>query len=378
MTSENTNTAAKSAITLAHLKRALKVIEPACARKSTIPILQSIRMEQLPDGLAIDATDLDIAIRALVAETNGPANSIVIPAERFFTYVRLLKGEEVAISTTTARATMKCAGAKGVFPLLPSANWPVLDFKPSENGVTLKQGVLARALRFAQIAVCEDESRYTLRGIQITGDGERLRAVATDGHTLMLYTFPCEEKIQSLLLPSDISLALLPLLTDDEAGVDLTFTASTILAAIAGEMPIFVNGKQIQGSFPNWEAVMPKDKRTVINVDARVLLEALERASSLADQRSFAVKFTFGPDGVIVLDAADANAGEAQEIVPCDGTLAETLCMGINATFLTGLLKKLSGAVAIHVPADAQKPLLFKAEPHEEETLDYIVMPMRV
>ena len=118
-------------------------------------------------------------------------------------------------------------------------------------------------MRFAQIAVSEDSSRTALTGIQIVGDGTTLRLVSTEGHCLILYTIPCEEKI-NLLMPGRMAKILLTLLTDDDGGFDLTFDDSQILAAIDAEIKtdVVVLARKFNGNFPNWEAVFPRGERT--------------------------------------------------------------------------------------------------------------------
>jgi DNA polymerase III sliding clamp (beta) subunit (PCNA family) len=113
-------------------------------------------------------------------------------------------------------------------------------------------------------------------------------------------------------------------------------------------------------------------------VDAGDLLESLARCAQLADAKSGSVLFTFGADSEFTIDSADAAAGEAREVVTCTGAVPSEFRTRINGEFLINILKKLNGPITIQVPTDNAKPLLFKAEPHEGETLDYIVMPMRV
>lgn len=368
----------KASITLGNLKHALKTTAMANSKASLIPTLQGVRMEQIDNGLALEATDLDVFIRVVLPELGGPQQPIVTPAEKFHAWTKLLDGQDVTISANSARATVKCGRAKAVLPLIPAANWPSNDiYSLKADGITLTQGAFARALSFAQIAVGSDDSRFTLNGIQVQGDGSKLCAVATEGHCLVLYTVPCEEKI-NLLLPGRLVKVLLPLLTDADGGVDLAFSDTQILASIDADTKMYVGSPRMNGKFPNWEMIMPRDPRTDVKVKVSDLATSLERCALLSDEKTGAIDLTF-TGGELILHAADAQRGEADETVPVEGTLTDDFKTRLNADFLRALAKKLSGGeLTIAIPEKNDKAMLFKAEPHEGETLGYVVMPMRL
>lgn len=366
---------AKSAISLANLKHALKVVGMAIDRTATIPVLECVRIEQLADGLALEATNIEIYIRAVMQDYNGPQTPTVIPAEKLIAWTKLLTGEVVRISKAATRATVQCDRARAVLPLVPATHWPSSEtYSIATKGVNFTQGSFARALKFALISVDSSASRYTLDGVQLNGDGMQLRIVATNGHCMTLYTVPSTEKID-LLLPTRIIKALLPLLDDEDGGVDIAFTEKVILASIDADMRFYVGGTRISGQFPNWQAVYPKDPRTNVTVNAARFLESLERTMLLSDERSNCLRFTFGEQ--ITIEGSSEQNGEAHESVDYVGKLDSPFRIALNGEYLISLAKKLSGDITIAVPADAQKPLLFKATPHEGETVEHIVMPMR-
>jgi len=367
----------KASISLANLKHALKVVGSAIQRTATIPILQCIRMEQLPTGLALEGTDLDISIRATAAETSGLEKALVMPAEKLIAWTKLLTGEDVKISATTHRATLQCGRPKAVLPIVDASTFPQLSFVSKNEGITLKQGNLARALRFAQMSVSTDSSRYTLNGILIQGDGEHLRMVATDGHRMTVYNLPCEEKIADLLAPSRFVKALLPMLSDEEGGIDLAVDDEKIVATIAAGVAINVASRKMTGQFPKWENVFPKNKISV-RVDAGELLSSLGRCIVLSDEKSCAIDLIFEPGGQLTIKGASADNGEAEESIQTGGAPESEFHTRVNGAYLHALLKILEGDITICLPETPGAALLFKATPHEGETLDYVLMPMRV
>jgi len=368
--------AQKSSISLASLKHALKVCRVANSKANLIPILSGVRIEQIESGLALEATDLELYIRVVIPELAGPTRAIVTPAEKFAAWTQLLSGETVQISATQKRATVKCGRGKATLPLLSATDWPANDVYALQGATTtLTQGAFARALRFAQITLGEDNPRLALNGVKVIGDGTRLRLVSTDGHCLVLYTLPSEEKID-LLLPARMVKAILPLITDEAGGVDVVFDSRRILASIDADVKTYVGGNQMTGQYPRWEAIMPTDKRSNVTVNAADLLASLERCFVMSDERTSAIDVTFS-GGEITLHAADVAHGEADETVPFSGDFTGELRTRINGSFLKVLLRKLDSELVIALPDNNSKALLFKAQPHEGETLDYIIMPMR-
>lgn len=367
----------KASIGLGNLKRALKVTAAAHNKATLIPILQGVRIEQRKNGLSFEATDLDLFIRVVLPEMAGPALPIILPADRFAAWAKLLDGDDLTINATTARATIKSGRAKAILPVLPASNWPatsIYDLKT--NGLTLTQGALARALTFAQIAVSAEESRYTLEAIELFGDGFVLNVVATDGHRLLCYTVESDETI-NLLLPARLVKGLLPLLTDEDGGVDLAFSDKQVLASLDADSKIYVGAPRPTGSFPAWQSIMPTDPRTRLTVKVADLALSLDRCALLSDENSRFVDLTFA-GGELLLHAADAQNGEADETVSIEGALSHEFKTRICADFLKDLLRKLTGELTIALPEQSTQPLLFTALPHEGETVTYLVMPMRL
>ena len=368
--------AIKAIIPLSELKHMLKIVAAAVKGTSTIPVLQCVRMEQIESGFALEATDLDVYIRAILQKHPGPKTPVLIPAQKFAAWTKLLSGDDVKISATDRRATMQCGRARATLPVWAADHWPRNDvYKMKADGITLTQGDFARALRFALIAMSTEESRSTLNGILLQGDGEQLRLVATDGHRLMIYALPCTEKI-TLLLPGQFIRALLPLLTDEDGGIDLFSDDNMILCRIDGDMRISVGAPKLTGQFPNYEAVIPKTNTAEITANSADLLASLERSALLSDERSGLVTLAF--DKQITLTAASAANGESEETVDCIGSPQEALKIGVYAQYLIDLMKRLDGDVRIALPESNHMPLLLTAAPHEGETLSYIVMPMRL
>jgi DNA polymerase-3 subunit beta len=370
--------ALKASITLANLKHALRITSMANPKASLIPTLQGVRMEQIESGLALEATDLDVAIRVVLPELCGPQKPLITTAAKLTDWAKLLTGDQdVQISADANRATVKCGRAKVQLPVIPASNWPEMPFDQKLDGVTLTQGPLTRALKFAQVSIGDDEKGYTLSAAHIEGDGKRLQVVATTGHTLMAYSIPSDAKI-NLLLPARFVKVLLPLLADENGGVELAANEAKIAATIDADFKTQIAHGRLAGQFPKWQSLIPKDPATVVKVKSADLLAPLDRVFLLTDEKGRAVDFVF-TQNEITMRAANSADGEAEDSTPCECPLAagEEYKIRLNPVYVRDLLRKLDGEVVIELPAGSGKPALFKAQPHEGESFDYVVMPMR-
>jgi DNA polymerase III subunit beta len=367
----------KATIPLAGLNHTLKVVERAIARNTTIPILSCVRMEQLAAGLALEATDLDLAIRAVMKDENGgPEAPLVMPAEHFIKWTKLLSGDKVKISATDKRATLTSGRARAVLPVFNASQWPNANIDSTAGDrLEFGQEALKRALSFAAISMSTEDLRYVLNGILLQGDGMKLKVVSTDGHCMMVYTMTAPAKIK-LLLPAKLIKGMLPLLDDNASTLDLAFDEKRIQAIINEEKTsIFLSSTKIAGMFPAWEKALPSDKRVSVAADGSELMESLERCLLLSDENSRCVRLTFAEQ--ITIEASSALNGEARETVECEGHPEEPVTTGICGEFLLNLLKKLDGKIHIDLPPDKMSPLLFWAQPHDDEVLSYLIMPMR-
>ncbi|MGA7887630.1 MAG: DNA polymerase III subunit beta [Acidobacteriaceae bacterium] len=367
---------AKASISTKNLQHALKLVSGIAERATTIPVLQALRLEQRSEGLAAEATNLDLSIRVLLGQESGLTAPIITPAHKLAAWAKLLTADDVAISATDARMTVCCGRARAVLPLMSAGLWPELKFAVEGAELTLGVEELSRALGFAILATSVEESRYTLNTVLLAGDGQHLRLVATNGHTLLVYTLPNKATINEML-PRGMVKALLPLLAEAQ-GVGLEFGADAILATLPGDAPVFLSSRRITGRFPQWQPVLPKaEDRMAIALKAGDLLRSLERCALLSPVESSAVRFEFSADE-LKMTSANAEAGEAEEVLSCAGP-KQPIRISLNADYVLEFMKKLpaDGEITVLPPPDATQAMLFQASPAKEECVDYVVMPMR-
>ncbi len=370
----DSSTPNKATLALAHLQRALRLVSPALPGASAvIQSLRSIRMEQLPEGLKIRASDGDIAVTALIPENTTLKGVLQIPSERFFGWVKLLRGESIRLSSTDRRVSLQCGTAKASIPLIKSI--PEAKFgKGGEVAIIFKQSALGRYLHYGAFAQ-GDESRYTLNGSLLKAEKGTVSVVSTDGHRLAIYTAPCPDTILALLPDAMVSAIKSSM---SETGDDVSFqqNESSIFCNISSDIPVFIESHRLTGSFPAYDRVMPEKFLREITTNAEALVNAVERCALIGDHDSKAIVLTFERSSILI-HSSDANAGESDESVDAMGGTADPVSVGMNSKYLLDGLKRITGDVRFQInsPMDA---VVLIAEPEDGEEFKYIVMPLWV
>ena len=368
-------TPTKVEVSLANLQRALKVIAPAIPGPScAIVNLRSIRIEQLAEGLALQATDAEASIRALIPEMTQLSSVLVLPSDRFIPWIKLLEGDPVKISSTLSRVTVQSGKPKLSVPRL-NFSPPSFKFTSEADGFQMDQVDMLRLLKHTSIAI-GDEERFTLNGILLEADGETLYAVAMDGHRMAVYSRPLAKTFR-YLIPERMLRLLLPVITEGNEYVRIQEEASGFLASVAADIPVSITCRKPNGTFPQWQAVMPKSFAATIMFNAETLLRSMGRCLLVGDQSSHAVAMEFTSTS-INLRAVSALNGEADESVDAVGGPATPVTIGVNGTYLAQALKQITGNMQALLPDQAGRPILFRSEPAEGEIFNYIVMPLRL
>jgi len=366
----------KATISLDHLRQALKIIEPALAGKTTIPVLHSVRMEQLPEGLAVHATDLEIAIRALIPENTELDRVLLISSDRFLSWVKLLAGEVVKISANAARASVSCGRSKSAIPTYGAGAGPSYQpFNLSEGeaqAIKLAQADLARLFKFGGFAM-GDESRFALNQALLVGNGKTLRIVTTDGHRLAIYDMASRVEVNQLL-PKRFIRAVQSVL-NDEGDITIKSTPASQLAEIAADIPVFIQCVKSASSFPAYEKAIPASHDVAISFSAAEMYGALGRCLSMGDRSTNALALRFSADEILI-HSSDAQAGESDEVISATGGPETPITIRLNGKYVVDGLKPLDGDAEILLSRAPQSALTIRATPKPDELYQYVIMPL--
>ncbi|HEY8415352.1 MAG TPA: DNA polymerase III subunit beta [Thermaerobacter sp.] len=323
------------------LQAALQVATRAVATRSTLPALAGVLLIAEPEQLRLIATDLEIAIEALAPARVEEEGSVVLPGRHFAELVRRLDEGEVRIEVDdNHRASLSWQRSRFTIHGMAPRLFPAVPRLAAGSTVVFDPDFLRGVLRRTTFAVSHDETRPILTGVSIELNGNRLRAISTDGFRIAVcqgeLERPVEGEAGSLVIPGR-SLAEVARLLPEE-GIGRLVIDSNQVGFQLGEVRLI--SRVIEGQYPNVLDLVPSEYPTRVRMATRAFQEACERASLLSDSRQGArwlIRLTVEP-GRVVITASDPEIGEAREEVPAE-VEGEGMTIGFNARYLIDGLK---------------------------------------
>lgn len=295
------------------LLQATKLLQSAVGRPNEMPILAYLLINAQKDKIQMSATDLEISIKIQVKGTIIQPGSITIPARKLFDLIREIPPSVVKLTkTVNARARLECEHGRYTMIGLPVDEFPQVGEMPNQF-FTFKNATFKDALRKTAFAASKEEKRSSLNGIFFHFTSSASRLVAADGKKLALVEIPTVEVFEeiSVIVPS-LAIGEIQKLfkEDEEENVKVSITENQIFFADNTSM---LSARLIEGEFPNYNIIIPKDNDINIQFDTQKLLSALRRVSVLAN-KTRRVIFEI-QDGILKLSATDASLGDAYEEV---------------------------------------------------------------
>lgn len=373
------------------LLRSLSHVQSIVERRTTIPILSNVLLQVSDNQLDLTATDLDIAVRESAAATVTQAGGTTVSAHTLHDIVRKLpEGAQVEISLNADGTRMALTAGRSQFHLtcLPAADFPAMEGandeaarKPAPDMTVqfvIAAGDLKRLIDKTRFAISTEETRYYLNGIYLhvaqTSGLTMLRAVATDGHRLARVELPCPSgaaEMPGIILPRKAVLELRKLLDDVTSDVDVRASVSKIRFAFEH---VTLSSKLIDGTFPDYSRVIPTANDKHMEVDNRLLAQAVDRVATISSEKSRAVKVNLGKDSLTV-SVKNPDQGSATEELPASYA-ATPIEIGFNARYLLDITQQVDGEKAVFEFFDAHSPALVRDS--GDPSAQYVLMPMRV
>jgi DNA polymerase-3 subunit beta len=364
----------------ANLLRALNHVHRVVERRNTIPILANVLLRAEGGELALKATDLDMEIVERVPAEIEQPGAATVPAHMLYDIVRKLPdGAEIALDTASGQTmALKAGRARFALQMLPDADFPDLNAGELPNTFAMPAEVLKRLIDRTQFAISTEETRYYLNGIyfHVLGDSgaARLRAVATDGHRLAKAEVPAPEGstgMPGVIVPRKTVGEVQKLIENPESEVKVALSDSKIRFTIGD---LVLTSKLIDGTFPDYERVIPKANDKVLTLDKADFERAVDRVSTISSDRGRAVKLSLSDDKM-VLAVNNPDSGSATDEIPV-GYDAEPIEIGFNSRYLLDIAGQLTTESAVFRLADPGSPTLIEGSGDADAL--YVLMPMRV
>jgi len=364
-----------------NLLKALNHVHRVVERRNTIPILSNVLLKA--DGAALDmkATDLDLEVTESIPAQVEQAGATTVPAHLLYDIVRKLSdGSEVLLATSTDGATMTVASGRSKFSLqcLPQSDFPDLTAGTFANTFKIKAADLKMLIDRTQFAISTEETRYYLNGIflhTVDSAGDlKLRAVATDGHRLARADIVAPsgaEGMPGIIIPRKTVGEIQKLVDAPDAMISFEVSDAKIRLTFG---TIVLTSKLIDGTFPDYQRVIPTGNDKEMRVDCQSFAQAVDRVSTISSERGRAVKLALS-DSQLTLTVNNPDSGSATEEIAVAYEY-DPMEIGFNARYLLDITSQLTGTEAIFMLADAGSPTLVRDTAGDDAL--YVLMPMRV
>jgi DNA polymerase-3 subunit beta len=327
----------KLTITREQLQEGLVAVAASVPAKTTLPVLSNVLLEAGPDGLRLSGTDLDIAVSTSVAASVEDEGAITLPARKLVEIVRELPSASIRLASVgEQRVTIECGRSRFKLLGLPREEFPAFPAVDFSGGWKATAKDLHKLITHVAFAASTEESRPILNGVLWELRSERMRMVATNGHRLARMDIPVAggggEEADLIVPPK--ALEQIRRLFQPEDEVEIAKTENH-LGFRSSNTQVFT--RLIEGPYPNYEQVIPRENDKVATADKAALTAALRRMSIVASDQTHRVRLAFA-NGSCKLSVQTPDLGEAQEeiTITYDGSPLE---IGFNAAYFLEILK---------------------------------------
>jgi DNA polymerase-3 subunit beta len=319
------------------LQEGLNAVTASIPVKTTLPVLANILVETTDRGIKLSGTDLDIAVSTEIAADVEAPGAVTIPAKKLSEIARELPPAPVKIAAVgEQRITLECGRSRFKLLGLPRDEFPTFPSVRFDESWRIKSGDLQKLISHTSFAVSTEESRPIFNGVLWELRPDRMSMVATNGHRLAKMSVP----VTSETAPSN-DLIVPPKALEQ---VRRLFPAEEELEIGRGENHIgfrspftAVYTRLIEGPYPNYEQVIPKDNDRIAVADKGALVSALKRMSVVASDQTHRIRLSFNA-GMLKFSVQTPDLGEAQDELPIRFT-GDQLDIGFNASYLLEILR---------------------------------------
>jgi DNA polymerase III subunit beta len=376
----------KLTIERAALLKGLGHVQSVVERRTTIPILSNVLLRAEAGRLALSATDMDLEIVERVPAAIERDGQTTAPAHTLYDIVRKLReGAQVELETAGGRNEMVLRSGRSTFTLacLPPEDYPVMSAGELPHRFALSAAELRTLIDRTRFAISTEETRYYLNGIFLhatkANEVPVVRAVATDGHRLARVEMTAPEGaagMPGVIVPRKTVLELRKLVEEGgEEEVQIALGETKIRCQV-GEAAL--TSKLIDGTFPDYDRVIPQANDKILEVDCKSFAEAVDRISTISTERSRAVKLAIEKGGLTVSATSPENGTAVEELEV--RYQSAPLEIGFNSRYLLDITEQIAGEYLQFQMSDAGSPTILKDSAPEEGGASalYVLMPMRV
>ena len=360
------------------LQKALNYCQGVIEKRSTLPILSNILMNAEKSNLTLTATDLDLIfihkIENVEVEKEGKTTTT---SSTIYDIIRKLSSGKKINLTLTDTSKLHLESEKSIFNLncMSSSEFPLTDENFNENEFSMKSKQLLKLLNKCKFSISNDETRHYLSGIYFhqteVEDKNYLTAAATDSHRMSISKIRLDKQIsfEPIILPKKTVFQLCNLLDNYDGDVKIFNAKSKIKFELHNSILI---SKLIDGKFPNYIQVIPKNNKKKLEIDLKSFLNSVDRVASVSLDKKDGVKFNLSKD-ILNLSVNNTNSGDGKETL--NVKFDDELEISFNSRYLIDVASQLDGEKIELFLNDTGSPALIK-DPGDYDSI-FVVMPMK-
>ncbi len=360
---------------------ALSRVQHIVARRTVSPILSNVLLIADADQLTLTTTDLDVSVSEIVSIHGQVSGGTTVSVHTLHDIVRKLPDGaniELRVAGETHQLVVKCGRSRFHLPILPTEDFAPFKMSEMPHHFTVAADALNHLVSQTRFCMSTEEARYFLNGIYLhefsSGTDKFLRSVATDGHRLALAEIPepqGSEGMPGVIIPRK-TVGELARLVDSMTG-DIEISLSLTQIAFSCET-VQLQSRLIDGTFPNYNDVIPSETEHTLSVDVNDLSAAVDRVALLSQDKSNGIKMTIEKSRILV-SASSADHGSALEEVETDYQ-GDRYEIGFNARYVLDILHQIDSPTLTLKFQDEQAPVILNDS--EADDMLFILMPMRV
>ena len=359
--------------------KVLSVLQSVCGiveRRHTLPILANVLIRKTGNNVQFTTSDLEIQIRT-TAEFDGDVGnfSTTVGARKLIDILRTLPADQsVLLESSQNKVILKGGKSKFTLQTMAAEDFPLVQESPAFGpAFSVPQKTLKDLLGQVAFAMAVHDIRYYLNGILFVAEGKQLSLVATDGHRLAFASAMLDVEVprQEVILPRKTVIEMQRLLSDVEGAIEMQFANNQAKFSFGGME--FVT-KLVEGKFPDYNRVIPKNHKNRITLGRVALLATLQRTAILTSDKFKGVRLNIEP-GTLRVASSNAEQEEAVDELDIDYS-GDSIEIGFNVTYLIDALSNMDQEMVKLELSDGNSSALFTIP--DNATFKYVVMPMRI
>ncbi|UJW80271.1 DNA polymerase III subunit beta [Hydrogenophaga sp. SL48] len=355
---------------------ALQSVAGIVERRHTLPILANVLLRKTGSAVQLTTSDLEIQIRTTAQLDGDDGNfATTLGARKLIDILRTMPSDQtVSLENTGGKLVLKGGKSRFTLQSMPPEDFPLVQESASFGPVfAVPQKTLKSLLGQVSFAMAVHDIRYYLNGILFVAEGKKLSLVATDGHRLAFASAELDVEVpkQEVILPRKTVIELQRLLSDKEGAIEMQFAANQAKFSFDGME--FVT-KLVEGKFPDYNRVIPKNHKNIVTLGRQPLLASLQRTAIMTSEKFKGVRLNVEP-GALRVASSNAEQEEAVDELDIDYG-GDTIEIGFNVTYLIDALQNMSQEMVRIELADGNSSALVTNP--DDNAFKYVVMPMRI